>query len=152
MPAPDFPEWPSMAACITKRPSPLDPKRNHPNSRWLPNGMPGNVIGTFHRLRGRLILILCRPYNYFKVKLSSRGSNIVNFAESGVLFRTAPPAERMRPPLVAHGEPLPKHIEKRLLPYWPKLDWPRGMQGRFNTTPGGSVHHGRKVNELLLRD
>ena len=76
----------------------------------------------------------------------------MNFAEPGVLFRTAPPAERMRPPLIARSEPLPKHIEKRLLPYWPKLDWPRGR--KVDLTPLWAVRFivAKKVHELLQRD
>ena len=50
----------------------------------------------------------------------------MNFAEPGVLFRTAPPAERMRPPLVARSEPLPKHVEKGIVPYWAGLERPLG--------------------------
>ena len=45
--------WPPTSS--NARP-PLDPNRNHPDSRWLPNGTPRNLICTFHRLRGRLIL------------------------------------------------------------------------------------------------
>ena len=68
----------------------------------------------------------------------------MNFAEPGVLFRTAPPAERMRPPLVARSEPLPKHVEKRFLPYWTGLEGPRGRKVDLKSHFGRSVHHGRK--------
>ena len=35
-----------------RTPPPLDPNRNHPDSRWLPNDTSRNFIATFHRLRG----------------------------------------------------------------------------------------------------
>ena len=76
----------------------------------------------------------------------------MNFAKPGVLFRTAPPAERMRPPLVARCEPLPKHVEKRFLPYWPGLEGPR--ERKVDLTPLRAVRFimAEKVDELVLRD
>ena len=81
-----------------------------------------------------------------KVKPSSRGSNIVNFAETGVLFRTAPPAER---------EPLPKHVEKRFLPYWIGLEGPRGRKvdlmplGAVSSWPKKSMNFCYEVKHLI---
>ena len=76
----------------------------------------------------------------------------MNFAEPGVLFRTAPPAERMRPPLVARSEPLPKHIGKRLLPYWSGLEGPQGRTVDLTQLRAVRFIMAEKVDELVLRD